>query len=1121
MKKCITILFVSFVFAVSVSAQIGNVVIPDGHAVGIEKMLLSVDGKYLYSANNQKIIMWDAKQHIQLYSFSLAVDMSMTEALSSFILSNDGNYVAATGAFGIKCFSTVTGKSVFNTDGLHYSATFSPDSKKIYFTGEMQDPITYNRQVGILSVDLISLVSTPVLICAGGNCNYREFGALKNGLVMLKHSTGWQIADLDAKKIIFTSDVDTKTTLFGDVKEKTFIPLANTDFIIASEHKKGEFNAQLNFYNALSGKKIFSKQIGTNWKIIPGTEGNSFLLDAGSFSDELELLDAKNGGSAIKKFNKSALGLLEGENLTSGIVHAKNKNIFFNTDGNVKEIDVQSLKTTTSFKREIAGLPISANYEHNEQNQQLRVITDYSNYISIDLKRMKVENNVLLTNTGKNYTEINFSNTGDTLSVNEDGKGFFYIIKNGKKTAISPTMFGEVTFESEPRPNLFFGKEGKYAYAIKNEYINRGDAQTVYQINIATNIPKKIAAFQHNLEIDIQQDIITGYDKTATSFVLKCWQLSTGKQIFTKIIPRISQEPKLLGARVFDGQTKIALLSQGYLRVFNMADGKQLSATDERLLSSDNKFIINHRASLITEINNNGMLVFKDSTLNRRNLIQAHDGNINKAYYSVNDDLIYTAGSDNTIKIFRTYTGKLIGTLYIFKDSKDFVFIDPTGRFDGTPEGIKKLYYVKDRKVITLDKIYEKFYTPNLYQRLLNGEVFDPINIIIKGTPKVKIAYAEATRNLDVEEDTPTYQNKTGFAEIVVSAVTDDDAIDEIRLFHNGKIVTLTSRNLIVANNDGGSETKKYQLALLPGNNSIRAIALNTQRTESNADEIVVNYSTVANNNTPVVTKPVSNNGAVVSLINKDATLHLIVVGINEYQNKTMSLNYAIADATSFKEELEKDAKTILTNIKTYFVTNSTADKTGIINAFKQVQQNAKPQDVFVFYYAGHGVIGKDKEFYLVPTDVSDLKNVQGELEQKGIASKLLQQYAIDIQAQKQLFILDACQSAGAFEKLLSNDGDQQKSLAVVARSTGTHWMAASGAMQYANEFSSLGHGVFTYVLLQALKGEAANNKMITVNGLKNFLQEQVPLLMKKYNGAAQYPASYGFGNDFPVEVIK
>jgi WD40 repeat protein len=1121
MKKCIAILFTCFLFATSVSAQIGNIVIPDGHAVGIEKMLLSADGRYLFTANNQKIIMWDVKQHIQLYSFSLAVDMSVTEALGSFILSNDGNYVAATGAFGIKCFSTVTGKPVFNTDGLHYAATFSADSKKIYFTGEMQDPKTYNRLEGILAVDLISLVSTPLFICtAGGNCNYYEFGALKNGLVMLKHPTGWQIADLDAKKIIFTSDVDTKTTLFGDVKEKVFTTIPNSDFIIASEQKKGEYYAQLNFYNALSGKIIFSKQIGREWKVLPAMEGDNILLDAGNSVDELELINIKNDGTVIKKINKKALGLLEGENLTSGIVYAKNKNIFFNTDGNVKEMDVQSLKTTTGFKREIAGFPISTNYQHNEQNQQLRVITDYANYLSIDLKRMVVEKNFLLTNTGKTYTEINFSNTGDTLSVNEDGKGFFYAIKNGKKTPISPTMFGEVTFESDPRPNLFFGKEGKFAYAIKNVYTNRADAQTVYQINIATNIPKKIADFQHNLEIDVQQDIIAGYDKTPTSFIVKCWQLSTGKQIFTKTIPRKPEESKLIGARVFDAQSKIAVLSQGFLKVFNMADGKQLSASAETLLSSDDKFIINHRASLVTEINKNGKLALNDSLLNTRNVIQAHDGSINKAYYSANDDLIYTAGSDNTIKVFKTATGKLIGTLYIFKDSKDYVFIDPTGRFDGTPEGIKKLYYVKERKIIALDKIYEKFYTPGLYQRLLNGEVFDPINIIIKGTPKVKIAYAEATRNLDVEDDVPTYQNKTGFAEIVVSATTDDDAIDEIRLFHNGKIVTLTSRNLIVANNEGGSETKKYQLALLPGNNSIRAIALNTQRTESNADEIVVNYSTAANN-TPVVIKPVNNSGAVVSLINKDATLHLIVVGINEYQNKTMSLNYAMADATSFKEELEKDVKTVLADVKTYFVTNSTADKTGIINAFKQVQQNAKPQDVFIFYYAGHGVIGNNKEFYLVPTDVSDLKNVQNELEQKGIASKLLQQYAIDIQAQKQLFILDACQSAGAFEKLLSNDGDQQKSLAVVARSTGTHWMAASGAQQFANEFSSLGHGVFTYVLLQALKGGAAKSKLITVNGLKDFLQTGVPELMKKYNGAAQYPASYGLGNDFPVEVIK
>ncbi|MBC7509336.1 MAG: caspase family protein, partial [Ferruginibacter sp.] len=691
-------------------------------------------------------------------------------------------------------------------------------------------------------------------------------------------------------------------------------------------------------------------------------------------------------------------------------------------------------------------------------------------------------------------TEINFSNCGDTLSVDGSCKAFFYAIKNGKKAVISPTLFGKPPFQSDPRPNLFFGKEGKHAYAIKNIGDN-SDVQILYQINIATNISKKIADFHHNLEMDIQQDIIIGYDKTPNSFTVKCWQLATGKQIFMKTIPRKGEEPKLIAARLFDIQSKIAVLGMRYLQVFNIPDGKLLRSTEESLLSLDNNFLISHNASLITEINNRGMLSLHDSTLNRRHLIQAHDGSINKAYYSPNDELIYTAGSDNTIKIFRTATGKIIGTLYIFKDSKDYVFIDPTGRFDGTPEGIKKLYYVKDRKLVTLDKIYEKFYTPNLYQRLLNGEVLDPINIIIKETPKVKIVYAEATRNLDVEEDLPTYQNKTGFADIVVNAIAVDDGIDEIRLFHNGKIVTLTTRNLIVADNEGGSQTKKYQLTLLPGINNVRAIALNTQRTESEPDEIVVNYN-VAANNTPVVVKPVNSNGTIVSPINKDATLHLIVVGINDYQNKSMSLNYAMADATSFKEEVEKDARSIIANIKTYFVSNNTADKTGITNAFKQVQLTAKAQDVFIFYYAGHGVIGKDKEFYLVPTDVSDLKNVQTELEQKGIASKLLQQYAIDIQAQKQLFILDACQSAGAFEAMLASDGNQQKSLAVVSRSTGTHWIAASGSQQFANEFSQLGHGAFTYVLLQGMKGEAAANKMITVNGLKNFLQTGVPALM-------------------------
>ncbi|MBS1731605.1 MAG: caspase family protein, partial [Bacteroidetes bacterium] len=351
-------------------------------------------------------------------------------------------------------------------------------------------------------------------------------------------------------------------------------------------------------------------------------------------------------------------------------------------------------------------------------------------------------------------------------------------------------------------------------------------------------------------------------------------------------------------------------------------------------------------------------------------------------------------------------------------------------------------------------------------------------------------------------------------------ASTEDDAIDEIRLFLNGKVLNLATRNLIVEDDKSKTATKKYSVSLLPGVNEIRAVALNTQRTESNPDIINVVYNNgAANTNvTPVVNKKAN---VVIDKVDKNATMHLVVVGINAYKNPKMNLNYALADATAFKDEVEKDAKTVISHVQTYFVTDDAADKTGITKAMQQVQQNAKAQDVFVFYYAGHGVVAGNKEFYLVPNDVTDLSNVDEALKEHGIAAKDLQQYAINIQAQKQLFILDACQSAAAFADMLSSDGNQQKNIALVARSTGTHWMAASGAQQFANEFATLGHGAFTYVLLQALKGEAANNKMITVDGLKDYMQNGVPALMKKYNGSQQTPASYGFGNDFPVEVIK
>ena len=122
----------------------------------------------------------------------------------------------------------------------------------------------------------------------------------------------------------------------------------------------------------------------------------------------------------------------------------------------------------------------------------------------------------------------------------------------------------------------------------------------------------------------------------------------------------------------------------------------------------------------------------------------------------------------------------------------------------------------------------------------------------------------------------------------------------------------------------------------------------------------------------------------------------------------------------------------------------------------------------------------------------------------------------------KQLFILDACQSAGALNEVAASRGAaEEKAIAQLARSTGTHWLTASGSEQFASEFAQLGHGSFTYCILEALKGAADNgDSKITVKELDAYLQDKVPEITQKYKGTAQYPASYNYGNDFPIIIL-
>nr|MBP7077433.1 UvrB/UvrC motif-containing protein [Bacteroidales bacterium] len=103
---------------------------------------------------------------------------------------------------------------------------------------------------------------------------------------------------------------------------------------------------------------------------------------------------------------------------------------------------------------------------------------------------------------------------------------------------------------------------------------------------------------------------------------------------------------------------------------------------------------------------------------------------------------------------------------------------------------------------------------------------------------------------------------------------------------------------------------------------------------------------------------------------------------------------------------------------------------------------------------------------------------------------------------------------------------EEQRALAVLARSTGTHFLFASTADQLAKEIPQIGHGVFTYAILQAMTGGEGYFKSdagVSVKDISNYTERKVPDISQTYipGGVPQYPTAYSYGQDFPLVLAS
>lgn len=445
----------------------------------------------------------------------------------------------------------------------------------------------------------------------------------------------------------------------------------------------------------------------------------------------------------------------------------------------------------------------------------------------------------------------------------------------------------------------------------------------------------------------------------------------------------------------------------------------------------------------------------------------------------------------NLTHLFSTRTHKVIAYLYTWGD-KDYAFITPDGRMEGTKDAIDHLQWVGGYRNVPLASTYDQMYTPSLMNQVMSNTLeANTVNLqdLVKYTPDIKIT-------------SPAPDLKTTSATLQISCELKEngDEIKQVRIYINDKLVNDDTRGM-KAVGTGVS----YSVTLLPGSNTIKAFAISKNGYQSAPAEVQVTYTgTVA-----------------------EARLYILAIGIDKYKNSSYNLNYAVADASSVVEKISSSGKDIFRSIHVLYYKNEQATRDSVIAAFNRIASQSQPQDAFLLFYAGHGVMNEGtadipKDFYLVMSDVTQLYGKDELLKAKGISALELRELSKKVPAQKQVILLDACQSGAAVETFAMRGAAEEKAILQLARSTGSYLIASTSSEQYATEFKELGHGVFTYALLQGLSCQATGsqaNKKVTIKELETYLNDIIPELTAKYHGSSQYPKSWSKGMDFPISL--
>jgi uncharacterized caspase-like protein len=244
---------------------------------------------------------------------------------------------------------------------------------------------------------------------------------------------------------------------------------------------------------------------------------------------------------------------------------------------------------------------------------------------------------------------------------------------------------------------------------------------------------------------------------------------------------------------------------------------------------------------------------------------------------------------------------------------------------------------------------------------------------------------------------------------------------------------------------------------------------------------------------------------------------YALIVGISHYRDeKIRPLAYTHADAEAFAALLTDPNRCGLPRDNVRILLDEDATLFNIKNGISGwLYQHASPDCTVFVFFAGHGGVESDRTGlepdgtakYLLPWDAS-----VDNLFASALSNMEFHHLLNTIKARRLVIFMDACYAGGVAERGARDLAIVANPYERLAEGEGRIVIAASRPNQRSWEDDTLGHGIFTHHLLEALSGGADSDEdgCVSIMDVYRHLERQVPRSARRLSRSDQEPLLFG-----------